>query len=166
MFTTIQAFVEEWRNVSKNTQRVLDTLTDASLNQGSESNIRPLGQIGWHIATTIHEMISRTGLIFTAPEGEEKAPASAVQIAETYRITSQAMLEAIQNQWTDATLSQASDMYGEQWLNGFTLRVLISHEIHHRGQMFVLMRQAGLRVPDIYGPTREDWIERGIQPLL
>ena len=57
-------------------------------------------------------------------------------------------------------------MYGEQWANGLTLRLLISHEIHHRGQMFVLMRQAGLRVPDIYGPTREVWIEQGMQPQL
>ncbi|MEW4368441.1 DinB family protein [Paenibacillus kandeliae] len=166
MFTTIPAFVDEWRSVSSHTQRVLDVLTDASLNQGSESNIRPLGQIGWHITTTIHEMVSRTGLQFVAPEGEKKAPASAAQIAEAYRLVSQGMLEAIQQQWTDANLTEMSDMYGESWANGLTLRAVIAHEIHHRGQMSVLMRQAGLRVPSIYGPTREDWIEQGMQPAL
>ncbi|MGO4373779.1 DinB family protein, partial [Paenibacillus sp. MCAF20] len=41
------------------------------------------------------------------------------------------------------------------------LDVLIKHEIHHRGQMTVLMRQAGLRVPDLYGPTKEQWAEFG-----
>lgn len=166
MFTTIQAFVDEWSSVSACTQRVLDALTDASLDQGSESNIRPLGQIGWHITTTIHEMVSRTGLVFAAPEGGEKAPASAVQIANAYRLVSQALLEAIQQQWTDANLADISDMYGEPWSNGLTLRAVIAHEIHHRGQMSVLMRQAGLRVPSIYGPTREDWIEQGLQPAL
>ena len=76
------------------------------------------------------------------------------------------MLSAVQTQWTDETLGEVRNMYGEEWRNGVTLRILIQHEIHHRGQMTVLMRQAGLRVPDIYGPTREYWLERGMQPLV
>lgn len=166
MFRTIEDFVNEWNNEAKATQRVLDTLTDASLAQRIAPDFRTLGQLGWHIATTIHEMLSRTGLKFDAPEGEEHAPTSAKTIADTYRSTSARVIDAIQTQWTDASLTESSDMYGEQWLNGLTLRIFISHEIHHRGEMIVLMRQAGLRVPDIYGPTREDWIERGMQPLV
>lgn len=166
MFRTIEDFVNEWNNEAKATQRVLDTLTDASLKQQIGPELRTLGQIGWHIATTIHEMSSRTGLKFDAPEGEELAPKSAKTIADTYRSSSAGLGEAIQAQWTDAKLAESSDMYGEQWHNGLTLRIIISHEIHHRGEMIVLMRQAGLRVPEIYGPTREDWLERGMQPLV
>ncbi|OCT16235.1 hypothetical protein A8709_02000 [Paenibacillus pectinilyticus] len=166
MFRTIADFVTEYTNESKTTQRVMDTLTDASLAQKITPELRSLGQLGWHIGTTIHEMISRTGLEFAAPEGEEHAPASALTIADTYRTSAAAAIDAIQSQWTDAKLSESSDMYGEQWLNGLTLRIFLSHEIHHRGEMIVLMRQAGLRVPDIYGPTREDWIERGMEPLV
>ncbi|SDO02188.1 Uncharacterized damage-inducible protein DinB (forms a four-helix bundle) [Paenibacillus sp. yr247] len=166
MFTTIQAFVDEWKKESTATQRVLDTLTDASLNQRIAPDFRSLGQLGWHIATTVHEMLSRTGLEFAAPEGEEHAPSSAKTIADTYRTSAAGLTSAIQSQWTDAKLAESSDMYGEQWLNATTLRIFISHEIHHRGEMIVLMRQAGLRVPDIYGPTREDWLERGMVPLV
>ena len=54
-------------------------------------------------------------------------------------------------------------MYGQQWKNGTTLRALISHQAHHRGQLTVLMRQAGLRVPGIYGPAREDWASMGMK---
>ena len=36
-----------------------------------------------------------------------------------------------------------------------------SHWSHHRGQMTVLMRQAGLRVPGVYGPAKEDWAAMG-----
>ncbi len=32
------------------------------------------------------------------------------------------------------------------------------------GQMTILMRQAGLRVPHVQAPTREDWIEKGMKP--
>jgi uncharacterized damage-inducible protein DinB len=40
----------------------------------------------------------------------------------------------------------------------------MSHEIHHRGQMTVLMRQAGLKVPGVYGPSREEWTAYGMPP--
>ncbi|MDR6885501.1 DinB family protein [Bacillus sp. 3255] len=166
MFTTILDFVNEWNHESKTTQRVLDTLTDASLAQRIAPDFRSLGQLAWHIATTIHEFTTRTGLSFEAPEGGELAPASASVIADTYRSQVAALTGAIQSQWTDAKLTESSDMYGEMWPNSLALRMLISHEIHHRGEMIVLMRQAGLRVPDVYGPTREDWLERGMQPLV
>ena len=48
-------------------------------------------------------------------------------------------------------------MYGESWSRGAVLMSLIVHQAHHRGQMTVLMRQAGLRVPGVYGPAKEDW---------
>jgi uncharacterized damage-inducible protein DinB len=166
MFLTIKDFVASWTHESAATQRVLSELTDASLQQEIAPNHRKLGQLAWHLATTIHEMVSRTGLEFPAPGGEEQAPASAATISETYKRSSEDMLQAIQTQWTDANLLQSTNMYGEDWKNGLTLHVLIQHEIHHRGQMTVLMRQAGLRVPDIYGPTRDQWLEWNMQPHI
>ncbi|NOU92059.1 hypothetical protein GC093_02255 [Paenibacillus sp. LMG 31456] len=166
MFTTVQSFVASWSNESAATQRVMDALTDAALGQEIAPNHRSLGQLAWHLVTTVHEMLSRTGLTFDPIAEGELAPASAAAIAEAYRRVGQAMLDAIQSQWTDEDLSKMNNLYGEAWPNGLSLRILIQHEIHHRGQMTVLLRQAGLRVPDIYGPTREDWIERGMQPLV
>lgn len=166
MFTSVQNFVDAWKNESAATQRVMNSLTDASLHQEIAPNFRSLGQLSWHLVTTIHEMPSRTGLEFASPGDDHHAPASAAAIAKAYGRTSQAMLEAVQTQWTDENLMQPTDMYGQRWLNGLTLHLLIQHEVHHRGQMTVLMRQAGLRSPDIYGPTREDWLERGMEPLV
>ncbi|MBE1444057.1 DinB family protein [Paenibacillus sp. OAS669] len=168
MFTSVEQFTASWSHESASTQRVMDALTDASLNQKITPDHRSLGQLAWHLTTTVHEMMSRTGLEFQPVEGGEHAPApaSAQAIADAYRSQRNALLEAVQAQWKDADLTRTSSMYGEEWPNGLTLRVLIQHEVHHRGQMTVLMRQAGLRVPDIYGPTREDWIERGMTPLV
>ena len=56
-------------------------------------------------------------------------------------------------------------MYGEDWKNSLSLWVLITHQIHHRGQMTVLMRQAGLVVPGIYGPAKEEWVAIGIPAM-
>jgi hypothetical protein len=32
--------------------------------------------------------------------------------------------------------------------------------------MTVLMRQAGLRIPELYGPTYDSWIDKGMDPLV
>lgn len=42
------------------------------------------------------------------------------------------------------------------------LSLFIKHLIHHRGQMTVLMRQAGLKVPGVYGPSKEKWSQMGM----
>ena len=42
--------------------------------------------------------------------------------------------------------------------NSIFLMTLINHQNHHRGQMTVLMRQAGLTVPGVYGPAKEEWV--------
>ena len=68
-------------------------------------------------------------------------------------------LSDIQSQWTDATLAESCNMYGEMWPNSVTLRILISHQIHHRGQMSVYLRMAGGKVPALYGPSADEpWI--------
>lgn len=56
-------------------------------------------------------------------------------------------------------------MYGEQWPKGLVLSILIAHQTHHRGQMTVLMRQAGLPVPGMYGPSKEEWAAMGLPPM-
>ncbi|MGD8188710.1 DinB family protein [Brevibacillus ginsengisoli] len=163
MFVTIQDFVEAWKNNAKGTQRILDTLTDESLSQAVTPQDRTLGRMAWHIVASIPEMLGRTGLTFEAPEHDAPVPATAKEIAEGYRQASEGMLKAIETNWTDATLKETDDMYGEQWPKGLTLTILIEHEIHHRGQMTVLMRQAGLPVPGVFGPSREEWGQYGME---
>ncbi|RNB84456.1 hypothetical protein EDM56_20285 [Brevibacillus fluminis] len=164
MFQTIQAFEHEWGHEAAGTQKILDVLTDASLQQEVTPGDRTLGRLAWHIVTTLHEMMSRTGLEFDAPHHDAALPTSAKEIADAYRSASAALLDAVKSQWTDATLVEECEMYGMKWPNGVTLSILISHQIHHRGQMTILMRQAGLPVPGVYGPSKEEWAQMGMEP--
>lgn len=56
---------------------------------------------------------------------------------------------------TDAMLLEEVAGFGGPTPRGKLLRALIDHQTHHRGQMTVLLRQAGLTVPPIMGPTQE-----------
>ncbi|WP_318616371.1 DinB family protein [Sporosarcina sp. YIM B06819] len=166
MFRTVEEFLTNWGYESGSTQKILDALTDASLAQEVSPEDRTLGRIAWHIVTTIDEMISQTGLEFEAASHKATVPTTAIEIADAYRSSSAAMVAAMQAQWTDATLNDMKDMYGEHWSVATVLGILISHQTHHRGQITVLMRQAGLRVPGVYGPSREEWADfGGVAPL-
>ena len=72
------------------------------------------------------------------------------------------LFEEIERGMGDDDLEKEDDMYGESWKRGYTLYVLVSHQTHHRGQMTVLMRQAGLPVPGVCGPSKEEWSAFGV----
>jgi uncharacterized damage-inducible protein DinB len=162
MFATIEAFTAEWESESGLTDRVLSGLTDDSLGQAIAADRRTLGDLAWHLATSLRFMTA-LGLDFDG--GADHAPGNAAGIAEEYRRISSAVLQAVRTQWNDGSLEEAQTIMGEQWRNGDSLRFTLMHQAHHRGQMTVLMRQAGLRPPEIYGPTYETWVDQGKTPL-
>lgn len=164
MFLSVSTFLQVWEKEAESTQRILGALTDDSLNQLVAAQDRTLGRIAWHLVTTIPEMMARTGLIMESISEDALLPNTAVEIVHNYREVSKSLETSIRNQWNDQTLLEEKEMYGESWAIGTTLSALIDHQIHHRGQITVLMRQAGLKVPGIYGPSREDWEHIGMEP--
>lgn len=157
MYCSLVDFLRVWAKESEATQRLLEVLTDESLKKEITPNDRTLGRIALHIVTTVPEMMSRTGLIFDNYDENMPVPNTAKIISDFYRKVSGRMVESINEQWNDDTLQEEREMYGERWTIEATLNSLVCHQIHHRGQLTVLMRQAGLKVPGIYGPSREEW---------
>lgn len=164
MFRQIEDFTKAWEQESASTLKLMNELTDASLSQTVAEGHRTLGRIAWHAVTTIPEMMGLTGLKIGSVLGQSPMPQSAAEIKNSYEAVSKDMLEQVKANWTDQTLTVLDDMYGEKWPRGLTLKILIDHQTHHRGQMTVLMRQAGLRVPGLYGPAKEEWSGYGAQP--
>jgi uncharacterized damage-inducible protein DinB len=165
MLVTIEDFAAEWLDESANTERVLSHLTDASLSQNMGTKYRTLGQVAWHLVESLN-YIAAMGLSFPGLKESAAIPASARDILDEYRRLSGEMLHAVQTQWTDAELLKDTEIGGEIWTKGASLHFVIMHQAHHRGQMTVLMRQAGLPIPGVYGPTYEGWIEMGREPLV
>ncbi|WP_028549150.1 DinB family protein [Paenibacillus sp. UNC451MF] len=162
MFVTIQSFIEDYRHEAATTQKLLDALTDESLSQEVAPGYRTLGHLAWHLVPS-GGILNPTGLRFEAPAERSEPPASAAAIAEAYRRTTQSLLEAVETQWTDDTLQVSNSIFGQQWKNGLTLNLFLRHEIHHRGQLTILMRQAGVPVTGVYGPTKEEWAAIGME---
>jgi uncharacterized damage-inducible protein DinB len=162
MFRRVADFRKAWEREREGTLKILRALTDDSLSQAVTDEGRTLARLAWHLAQSIGEMMARTGLPIATPARDAPLPDRAAEIARAYETASMAVDEEIAAAWTDATLDVEDNMYGETWPRGQTLQALIVHQAHHRGQMTVLMRQAGIVVPGVYGPAREEWAGYGM----
>jgi uncharacterized damage-inducible protein DinB len=163
MFRTLSDFTTGWSYESDATLKLLRTLTPKSLAQPISQEGRNLGRLAWHVTTAVFEMARHAGLPAEGPTDETPQP-PLHDIVSTYERGSRLLPELVERHWTDAMLLETIPIYGEQWTRGQTLSALVVHQAHHRGQMTVLMRQAGLAVPGIYGPAREEWAAMGMPP--
>lgn len=166
MYRRIDDFLADWAEESKNTARVLSSLTDESLAQRVSPEGRSAGRLAWHLAATFPEMMGSAGLTnLQGPAHDEPIPERAAEIVRRYEAGAASVAEAVRTQWTDEMLGEVITMYGEEGPRGHVLSMLIRHEAHHRGQLTVLMRQAGLAVPGCYGPAREEWSTFGMPAM-
>ena len=163
MYTSIAEFVEEWTRESAISLKIERTLTDASLRQQIYPEGRTLGQLAWHMVLMIGGTGSILGLDVTAPPRGTEHPGSAAAIADAYEKAAHSLGELASAKLKDEQLPVEMPFFGRSMSMARVLQSLIVHQVHHRGQMSVLMRQAGLVPPGIYGPTREEAAARARQ---
>lgn len=164
MYSRVTDFIEDWKYESESTLKIYDNLTDDSLDFKPNKNVRSPGRLAWHIVTTLGEMVHRTGLKFDATPEDTPAPSNVKEIINEYKRSSNGMLNAVKKEWGDESLLDEVNLYGQNWKKGKILSVLVNHQTHHRGQLTVVMRLAGLKVPGVYGPAKEEWANMGMEP--
>lgn len=162
MYHKLHDFINDWTYESEATLKIFSNLTDESLTKSLNENVRTAGRLAWHITTSIGEMAHRTGLKFKTAENDSSIPATVKEIFNAYKEASENLISEIKSRWNDETLFVEDDMYGEKWKRGKTLSVIVNHQIHHRAQLTLVMRLLGLKVPGIYGPSKEEWAEYGM----
>lgn len=160
MFRKVDDIRAAYTDEMQGTQKLLDALTDKSLSQSVGDGLRTAGRMAWHIVQTLPDMANMAGIGMKDEVAGKPVPGSAKAIADAYRKNSELFLDALKKV-KDSDLEIEHDAYGMTWKRGFTYFVILMHEAHHRGQLIVLMRQAGLKVPGIYGPSREEWTQHG-----
>jgi uncharacterized damage-inducible protein DinB len=163
MYRSINEFKEDWHTESEKTIRLFEALTDDSLAQKVIPEGRTLGRLAWHIALTLGEMGEKVGLKIDAPPEDAPIPPNAREIVRTYKQAAISLKENI-GVWTDEMLDEEIELYGQRFTRNTMLVMLVRHEIHHRAQATVFMRAAGLRVPGLYGPAKEEWQNYGMPP--
>jgi len=165
MYRVVNDFLEDWKFESDGTLKLLGKLTDKSLQQKVTPEGRSLGRLAWHMTLTVQQMLIRTGMAQGGPAEDAPVPKTAKEITEVYRKLAGVVFQQVQKNWKDSDLLTEVSMFGEMWTKGKVLKSLVLHQTHHRAQIMILMRQAGLEVPGIYGPAREEWKQFNVPPM-
>jgi uncharacterized damage-inducible protein DinB len=165
MYRTIEDFITDWKYESESTLNVFRNINNDVLNRKDHENVRSIAVLSWHITITLSEMMNKTGLKVEGPSEHSKSPTSVKEIISEYERSAASVAAQVANNWTDSQLTEELPMYGEHWKKGVILSILIKHQAHHRGQLTVLMRLAGLKVPGVYGPAKEEWSQMNLPAM-
>ena len=154
MYTSKQQLVQDVKMLTATTQTCINELTDESLSQAVSEKDRTLGEIAWHITTSVVGFANQAGLKAEGAGFGADMPESAEAMKQAYQENANAVIKQYEA-LTDEDLMKEVDFFGHPMPMGALLSAYTLHEVHHRGQMTVLMRQADLKVPSIYGPSRD-----------
>lgn len=156
MYRKVDDFINDWENARAGTIKALEAMTDEKLEQAIVEGHNTLGWLGWHITSAQEYFAGLLGLTVTMPNDVRTVPKNAEKIIETYKAVSKELADKVSTSFTDNSLAEDVDQHETPTPRGEILRTLINHQTHHVGQITVLLRQAGLKVPGVMGPTRED----------
>ena len=158
----IEELMQELDVEAQTTRRVLDRVPGDCLGWKPHDRSMTLGQLALHVATipgAIAE-ISRQSP-FPVPQFVQPQPASVTELTPALD-QSVARAKAILGAMDDRSLGDVwRVMDGEREVMAIPVAVLLrsimlNHWYHHRGQLAVYLRQVGVPVPSIYGPSADE----------
>jgi uncharacterized damage-inducible protein DinB len=158
----VEGLLQELEQEAQTTRRVLERVPDDQLAWKPHDKSMSLGQLALHIATmpgTIAEL-SRLSP-FPLPKFEQPSAASAAELVPALD-QSVAKATTILRGMDDADLAQMWRVVdGDREVmaipvGGMLRMIMLNHWYHHRGQLSVYLRQVGVPVPSIYGPSADE----------
>jgi len=165
MYRSIEDFENDWKNEENSTLQIFRNITDETKSIKIHENVRALDRLAWHITQTIPEMGLHAGLVTENLLDGLPIPESFEELIKVYQEYNTILLKRVKSKWTDSTLGDTVNMYGQVWTKGQVLSVFVAHQAHHRAQMTVVMRMVGLPVPGVYGPAKEEWVNMGMPAM-
>lgn len=151
MYRTVNDFLNDWSVSAQGTQKVLRALTDDKLGQAI---VEGHNTLGW-LANSPVFFMWQVGLRVDRVGDEKEIPTRAADIVNAYAKVAEDVKREVEQQLTDEKMVESIETFAGTMPRGAMLRTFIDHQTHHRGQMTVLLRQAGLPVPGVMGPTKE-----------
>ncbi|TSI05492.1 DinB family protein [Lysinibacillus sp. BW-2-10] len=155
MYRKVEDFINDWNHNCAGTLSIFEAITEEKKYQAIVEGHSTLEWLSWHLTTAPAYFCELIGLSLDVELNKASTPSAIQEIVATYRVMSKAVSDAVKGNFTNEALSNNIDMHGRSTAVGAVLRLMVDHQTHHRAQMQVLLRQAGLAVPGVMGPTKE-----------
>ena len=158
----IDGMLQELEQEAHTTRRVLERVPDAQLTWRPHKKARTLGELALHVASVpgaVATIASESRI--QAPDFIDPSPKSASELIPALD-DSIAKAKSLLCGMDDATLNGMWRMMrGEREIFAIPrvalLRsIMLNHWYHHRGQLSVYLRELGIAVPSIYGPSADE----------
>ena len=158
----IDGLLQELEQEAETTRRVLERVPDAQLGWRPHAKARTLGALALHVATVpggVAELAAQREI--QAPQFVDPIPKSASELVPALD-QSIARAKSALGGMDDAQLAETwRMMQGEREVFAVPrialLRsVMLNHWYHHRGHLTVYLRELGVPLPSIYGPSADE----------
>jgi uncharacterized damage-inducible protein DinB len=160
MSDELQTFITTWDTEAKKTAAMLRALPEGQYDFRPDAGGRSLGELAWHLAEI--EAYSGFGIergafeIGVRPPGAER-PRTIEALAPGYERIHADSMERIRKLTVADLDRQVMFFTGSPMsIREILWSAVLHHQIHHRGQLSVLLRLAGGAAPGTYGPNREE----------
>jgi uncharacterized damage-inducible protein DinB len=155
----LERFRRTWDREAENTIKLLRALPPAQYDFRPDGGGRSLGELAWHLAEGDAYMsygVAQGGFSMDMKAPNVERPRAVEDLAPGYeRVHKEAVarLSAL----TPADLDRPIQFFGGPMaIRDILWDFLISHAVHHRGQLSLMCRLAGGQAPGMFGPNREE----------
>jgi uncharacterized damage-inducible protein DinB len=158
----IDDLLQELEQEAKTTRRVLERVPDEKLNWRPHPKARTLGELALHVATVpggVAELASESPA--QVRPFSDSSPQTAAEILPAFD-ESVAKAKTVLSGLDDAPLTATWRlMQGDRELLAipriaFIRSIMLNHWYHHRGQLTVYLKELGIPIPSIYGPSADE----------
>ena len=159
----IHGMLQELDQETQTTRRVLERVPGHKLEWRPHEKARTLGQLALHVATVPGAVAELAAAPSPAqvPQFADPSPKSASELLPALD-ESIAKAKRALGRMDDATLTATWRlMHGDRELLAlprvaFLRSIMLNHWYHHRGQLSAYLRELGVPIPSIYGPSADE----------
>jgi len=157
-----QAFLQELEQEAQVTRRVLARVPGDQLGWKPHDKSMSLGQLALHVATipgAIAEIAQRSP--YPLPEFNQPSASSAAELLPALEASVDKACTFLRGLDEAALAKTWRVLDGSREVMAMPIAALVrtimlNHWYHHRGQLSVYLRQVGVPVPSIYGPSADE----------
>ena len=164
IITNIADFLSYADSVRGRTRRVVQTIPPDQIEWTHRESAFTLGGLVRHIASAERYMFAETarGNVSVYPgHGRDLADGYDAVLAFFDRAHAEA-LDIYRSLSPEALAGRCTTPAGTSITTWKWLRAMSEHEIHHRGQLYLMLGMLGVRTPPLYGLTEEQLRERSV----
>jgi uncharacterized damage-inducible protein DinB len=143
-----QRFIGNWNRIHKDTSRVLRAAPDDKLDWRPKEDMFTMRELVGHIPQA-ELVLVRSALAGSTQKIPFDFSRSAEEIAGAFDTQHEELAREVSNltheQWREEV-----EFHGRRMRRGVLLSFVTEHEIHHRGQLYIYYRLAGIEPPNLH----------------